>query len=75
MSRVYNFSAGPAALPAAVLTEVQHELLNWHGTGLSVVEMSHRGKEFNQIIYEAEHDLRALMKMPKNYMYVHWLSL
>ncbi|MFC4158517.1 3-phosphoserine/phosphohydroxythreonine transaminase [Chitinimonas lacunae] len=67
MSPVFNFSAGPAVLPKEVLLEVQNELLDWHGTGMSVMEMSHRGKEFMQIAAEAEEDLRNLMGIPKNY--------
>ncbi|MBV1775132.1 3-phosphoserine/phosphohydroxythreonine transaminase [Burkholderiaceae bacterium DAT-1] len=67
MSKVFNFSAGPAVLPREVLLEVQNELLDWHGSGMSVMEMSHRGKEFMQIVAEAEEDLRALMGIPKNY--------
>ena len=67
MSRVYNFSAGPAALPEAVLQQAQSELLDWHGAGMSVMEMSHRGKAFMSIAAEAEADLRELMQIPDNY--------
>lgn len=67
MSPVFNFSAGPAVLPREVLLEVQNELLDWHGSGMSVMEMSHRGKEFMQIAAEAEEDLRAVMGIPANY--------
>ncbi len=67
MSRVYNFSAGPAALPEAVLKQAQEELLDWHGTGMSVMEMSHRGKAFMSIAQEAEADLRELMEIPDDY--------
>ncbi|MDK2126521.1 3-phosphoserine/phosphohydroxythreonine transaminase [Parachitinimonas caeni] len=67
MSPVFNFSAGPAVLPREVLIEVQKELMDWHGTGMSVMEMSHRGKEFMQIAAEAEEDLRSLMGIGKNY--------
>ncbi|QNM98173.1 3-phosphoserine/phosphohydroxythreonine transaminase [Chitinimonas koreensis] len=67
MSPVFNFSAGPAVLPREVLLEVQNELLNWHGSGMSVMEMSHRGKEFMQIAAEAEEDLRAVMGIPSGY--------
>ncbi|MEW5791035.1 3-phosphoserine/phosphohydroxythreonine transaminase [Thermithiobacillus tepidarius DSM 3134] len=67
MTRVYNFSAGPAALPVEVLQQVQQELVDWHGAGMSVMEMSHRGKEFMQIAAEAEADLRELMQIPGNY--------
>ncbi|MEW6132940.1 MAG: 3-phosphoserine/phosphohydroxythreonine transaminase [Pseudomonadota bacterium] len=67
MSTIYNFSAGPAVLPKAVLQQVQTELVDWHGCGMSVMEMSHRGKEFMGIAAEAEADLRALMNIPANY--------
>jgi phosphoserine aminotransferase len=67
MSTIYNFSAGPAVLPKAVLQQVQTELVDWHGCGMSVMEMSHRGKEFMGIAAEAEADLRALMGIPSNY--------
>ncbi|WP_374350939.1 3-phosphoserine/phosphohydroxythreonine transaminase [Chitinimonas sp.] len=67
MTPVFNFSAGPAVLPREVLLEVQNELLDWHGSGMSVMEMSHRGKEFMQIAAEAEEDLRAVMGIPSNY--------
>ncbi|WP_232365683.1 3-phosphoserine/phosphohydroxythreonine transaminase [Denitrificimonas caeni] len=67
MSRVYNFCAGPAALPEAVLQQAQSELLDWHGKGLSVMEMSHRGDEFTSIAAEAEQDLRDLLSIPNDY--------
>ena len=67
MSRVYNFSAGPAVLPEEVLKEAQAEMLDYKGTGMSVMEMSHRSKAFDQIIQEAEKDLRDLMHIPDNY--------
>jgi len=67
MSRVWNFSAGPAALPEEVLLQAQAELLDWHGAGCSVMEMSHRGKEFTSIIEQAEADLRELMGIPAGY--------
>jgi len=67
MSRVFNFSAGPAALPEQVLRQAQEEMLDWHGSGMSVMEMSHRGKEFMSIAAEAEADLRELMGIPTNY--------
>jgi len=67
MTRVYNFSAGPAALPEEVLTQARDELLDWHGAGMSVMEMSHRGKEFMSIAAEAEAELRKLMGIPDNY--------
>ena len=67
MSRVWNFSAGPAALPEEVLRQAQEELLDWHGAGCSVMEMSHRGKEFMSILAEAEADLRELLDVPAQY--------
>lgn len=67
MDKVYNFSAGPAVLPAEVLKEAQEEMLNYRGTGMSVMEMSHRSKMFDQIIEEAEQDLRDLLQIPDNY--------
>ncbi|HKJ87378.1 MAG TPA: 3-phosphoserine/phosphohydroxythreonine transaminase [Gammaproteobacteria bacterium] len=67
MSRVFNFSAGPAALPEAVLRKAGEEILDWHGSGMSVMEMSHRGKEFTSIIEKAEADLRELMQIPDDY--------
>ncbi len=67
MSRVYNFSAGPAVLPLEVLKEAAEEMLDYRGTGMSVMEMSHRSKSFETIIKEAEADLRALMNIPQNY--------
>lgn len=67
MARIFNFSAGPAVMPEAVLETARDELLEWHGSGMSVMEMSHRGKEFISIAAEAEADLRALMGIPANY--------
>ncbi len=67
MSRVYNFSAGPAALPAEVLEQAQAEMLDWNGSGMSVMEMSHRGKDYMSIAAKAEADLRELMSIPDNY--------
>ena len=67
MSRVYNFSAGPAVLPEEVLKEAAAEMLDYKGTGMSVMEMSHRSKAFETIITEAEADLRELMGIPDNY--------
>ena len=67
MSRVFNFSAGPAALPQEVLEKAQAEMLDWHGAGMSVMEMSHRGKEFMSIAAQAEADLREVMAIPDNY--------
>ena len=67
MSRVYNFSAGPAVLPEEVLKEAAAEMLDYNGTGMSVMEMSHRSKAYQTIIDEAEKDLRDLMNIPENY--------
>lgn len=67
MSRVYNFSAGPAVLPEEVLREAAEEMLDYKGTGMSVMEMSHRSKAYESIIKEAEADLRELMNIPDNY--------
>ena len=67
MSRVYNFSAGPAVLPEEVLKETAEEMLDYKGTGMSVMEMSHRSKAYDTIIKEAEADLRELMNIPDNY--------
>lgn len=67
MSRVYNFSAGPAMLPEEVLREAADEMLDYRGTGMSVMEMSHRSKAFAGIIEEAEADIRELMQIPDNY--------
>jgi phosphoserine aminotransferase len=67
MSRIFNFSAGPAMLPAEVLARAADELTDWHGTGMSVMEMSHRGKEFISIYEEAERDLRELLAIPPAY--------
>ena len=67
MTRVYNFAAGPAVLPEEVLKEAASEMLDYKGTGMSVMEMSHRSKAFEEIIQEAEKDLRELMNIPNNY--------
>ena len=67
MSRVYNFSAGPAVLPESVLREAADEMLDYRGTGMSVMEMSHRSKAYQAIIDQAEADLRKLMGVPENY--------
>ncbi len=67
MARVYNFSAGPAVLPEEVLKEAADEMLDYKGTGMSVMEMSHRSKAYDTIIKEAEQDLRDLMNIPDNY--------
>ncbi|HEU4604029.1 MAG TPA: 3-phosphoserine/phosphohydroxythreonine transaminase, partial [Steroidobacteraceae bacterium] len=65
--RVYNFSPGPAALPQEVLEQARDEMLDWHGSGMSVMEMSHRGKQFISIAEQAEADLRELLAIPANY--------
>src|SRR5687767_11504594 len=67
MSRIYNFSAGPAMLPAEVLARAGDEMLDWRASGMSVMEMSHRGPEFIAIYEDAERDLRGLLAIPKNY--------
>jgi phosphoserine aminotransferase len=67
MERIYNFSAGPAMLPREVLEQASDEMLNWHGCGMSVLEMSHRGKEFGAILEGAEHGLRSLLAIPDDY--------
>ena len=67
MSRVYNFSAGPAVLPEEVLREAADEMLDYKGCGMSVMEMSHRSKVYQGIIDEAEADLRKLIGIPDNY--------
>jgi phosphoserine aminotransferase len=67
MSRIFNFSAGPAMLPAEVLSRAGDEMLDWRGSGMGVMEMSHRGKEFISIYEEAERDLRELLAVPANY--------
>jgi phosphoserine aminotransferase len=64
---IYNFSAGPAVLPKPVLVRAQAEMLDWHGSGMSVMEMSHRGKEFTSILEKTEGDLRTLLSIPSNY--------
>jgi phosphoserine aminotransferase len=65
--RVYNFSAGPAILPLDVLETAQKDLINWQGSGMSIMEMSHRGKEFDGVAKKAEEDLRKLLAIPSNY--------
>ena len=67
MSRIYNFSAGPAVLPEEVLQEAAAEMMDYKGCGMSVMEMSHRSKVFDDIIKDAEADLRDLMNFPDNY--------
>ena len=66
-NRVYNFSAGPAVLPVEVLEKARDEMLNYQNTGMSVMEMSHRSKVYDNIIKEAEADLRDLLSIPQNY--------
>lgn len=67
MRKVFNFSAGPAMLPEEVLLQAQTEMLDWHGTGMSIMELGHRGAEFKIVAEQAEADLRELMHIPKNY--------
>ncbi len=67
MKQIYNFSAGPAVLPKPVLVRAQAEMLDWHGSGMSVMEMSHRGKEFTGILEKTEADCRTLLNIPSNY--------
>src|SRR6195952_4084942 len=67
MTRAINFSAGPAALPEEVLRQAADEMLDWHGSGMGVMEMSHRGKEFVPTPAEAKADLRELLAVPANY--------
>ncbi|MBS0299452.1 MAG: 3-phosphoserine/phosphohydroxythreonine transaminase [Proteobacteria bacterium] len=67
MEQIYNFSAGPAVLPKEVLQQARDEMLDWHGSGMSVMEMSHRGKEFMSIAAQTESDLRELAGIPQNY--------
>jgi len=67
MARVFNFSAGPAMLPQAVIERAREEMLDWNGSGMSVMEMSHRGKEYMSIAHKAEADLRELLAIPNNY--------
>ena len=75
-SRKYNFGAGPATMPTEVLLEVQEELLDWNGMGISVMEISHRG-EFTKIAEEAESDFRDLLSIPENYavLFTWWCFL
>ena len=67
MRRVYNFSAGPAVLPEEVLKEAANEMLDYRGSGMSVMEMSHRSSSFETIIRNAERDLRTLLEIPEDY--------
>lgn len=67
MRTVFNFNAGPAMLPEEVLLQAQAEMLDWHGTGMSIMELGHRGPEFQAVAHQTEMDLRELMSIPKNY--------
>ncbi|MDQ3259013.1 MAG: aminotransferase class V-fold PLP-dependent enzyme, partial [Acidobacteriota bacterium] len=67
IERIFNFSAGPAVLPVPVLEQAQREMLSLPGVGMSVMEISHRSKEFDDIIHSAEQSLRELMGIPENY--------
>src|SRR5579864_3158019 len=67
MRKVFNFSAGPAMVAEEVLLQAQAEMLDWQGTGMSIMEVSHRGPEFKKVADQAEADLRELMSIPKNY--------
>src|SRR4030065_1160327 len=67
MSRIFNFSAGPAVLPEEVLKQAASEMTDWRGSGMSVMEMSHRGKEYISIAKKAETNLREIMEIPDNY--------
>ena len=67
MNRVYNFSAGPSMLPVPVLQKAQAELLDYHGSGMSVMEMSHRSKWFDEIIHNTEAGIRKVLGVPDNY--------
>ncbi|HEY6896948.1 MAG TPA: aminotransferase class V-fold PLP-dependent enzyme, partial [Rhodocyclaceae bacterium] len=67
MTRLWNFSAGPATLPEPVLRQAAEEMLDWHGAGMGVMEMSHRGKEYMSIHAQAIADLRELLNIPANY--------
>ena len=66
MSRVYNFSAGPAAIPDSVLERIRNDIPNWNGTGMSVMEVSHRSARFVEVAEKAEQDLRDLLELPDN---------
>jgi len=67
VERIFNFSAGPAVLPAEVLKQARNEILNWHDSGMSIMEMSHRGREFTSVAQKTEADLRELASIPENY--------
>ncbi len=73
MSRIYNFSAGPAALPLEVLETIRSDIPDWNGTGMSVMEVSHRGKDFVQLAERSEANLRSLLSIPENYS-VLWIQ-
>ena len=75
MRKVYNFNAGPAMLPEEVLLQAQAEMLDWHGTGMSIMELGHRGPEFKIVAEQAEVDLRELMAIPTNYQVFFVLSV
>lgn len=70
MAQVFNFSSGPAMLPAEVLKLAQQELCDWHGLGTSVMEISHRGKEFIRVAEEAEQDFRDLLNIPSTIKFI-----
>src|SRR5271155_1922173 len=67
MRKVYNFNAGPAMLPEEVLLQAQAEMLDWHGLGMSIMELGHRGPEFQAVLEQAEADLREILAIPSNY--------
>ena len=67
-TKVFNFSAGPCILPQEVLKQAQDEMMDWHNSGISVMEMSHRSKEFISIAEQAEKDLRELLSIPQNFI-------
>src|SRR5476649_110053 len=67
MRNVFNFSAGPAMLPEEVLLQAQAEMLDWHDTGMSIMELGHRGSEFKEIAEQSEADIRELMNIPNHY--------
>ena len=75
-NRVYNFSSGPAVLPESVLEKAKNEMLNYQNSGMSVMEMSHRSKVYEEIIYGTEKLLRELMDIPSNYkvLFLHYMK-
>ena len=75
MTDIFNFCAGPAMLPAEVMTKAQQEFINWQGTGCSVMELSHRSKEFIALASQAEADLRQLLNIPENYKGLSYYEL